>query len=304
MGGTPTAFGVNFADGRIKGYPSVKMNRRSLRDKRFVHILRFCRCRRAPYEPVRSPFQQGPVIHLPNSKRQIWRKWFRITYENKLAASRSTWAIAAIVATAQVISLLWVFFISRKFKKAKNAVQALDPHLLSVNLNGNIIITDVSKALCKATGFQYRDLVGKPLIALGNPSPESSASIKTIWRRIQKGCPWKGEIKLIRKDGATLLADAVITPLRRKTDMTSGFTVIYQDVSQKKHFESLSNLDELAGLNNRRAFNAMGPSLLRRAMQERRIFTLLLLDIDYFKMYNDTYGHPAGDTVLASIGSE
>ena len=52
----------------------------------------------------------------------------------------------------------------------------------------------------------------------------------------------------------------------------------------------------------RRYYNELAPVLAGRACAEARLFALILMDVDYFKKYNDHYGHPAGDKVLASIG--
>ncbi len=78
--------------------------------------------------------------------------------------------------------------------------------------------------------------------------------------------------------------------------------VIYQDASKRKHFESLATQDELTQLYNRRHFNEFAPSFLSLARAEGKIPAMFLLDVDFFKKYNDTYGHPAGDDVLLSIG--
>lgn len=70
--------------------------------------------------------------------------------------------------------------------------------------------------------------------------------------------------------------------MRRKKDKTSGYTVIYQGVSERKHYESLANRGELTGLYNRRHFNAVMLVMLERACREGDLCVLFLLDVDYF----------------------
>ena len=65
--------------------------------------------------------------------------------------------------------------------------------------------------------------------------------------------------------------------------------------------EELATTDALTGLKNRRKFDATIESEWRRAMRYRTQLSLLMIDADHFKAFNDTYGHPAGDQVLVGI---
>ena len=62
--------------------------------------------------------------------------------------------------------------------------------------------------------------------------------------------------------------------------------------------EQLSLMDELTGLYNRRYFNAILDKELERSRRNRRPCSLLMVDIDHFKAFNDSFGHQAGDVVL------
>ena len=100
-----------------------------------------------------------------------------------------------------------------------------------------------------------------------------------IWKRLKKGKPWKGEIKLLKKDGSTPWTEAGISPLKRKDEDQTGYTVIYQDVSRRKHYERLAVRDELTGLYNRRHFNTIAPRLLKTAETNKQFLAFLLMPV-------------------------
>jgi diguanylate cyclase (GGDEF)-like protein/hemerythrin-like metal-binding protein len=71
-----------------------------------------------------------------------------------------------------------------------------------------------------------------------------------------------------------------------------------------RRLEELSITDQLTKLHNRRHFDFILEKELSRARRESSTLTLILLDIDHFKMLNDSYGHPVGDVALIKVGSK
>lgn len=69
----------------------------------------------------------------------------------------------------------------------------------------------------------------------------------------------------------------------------------------RRQLTDLANIDELTGLGNRRLVNTVLQEEINRALRTRAELSLILLDVDYFKNYNDNYGHPAGDEVLQKL---
>jgi diguanylate cyclase (GGDEF)-like protein len=66
----------------------------------------------------------------------------------------------------------------------------------------------------------------------------------------------------------------------------------------RRQLTDLANVDELTGLGNRRLVNNVLQEEINRARRSGTLLSIIMLDVDYFKNYNDTYGHPAGDDVL------
>ena len=71
-----------------------------------------------------------------------------------------------------------------------------------------------------------------------------------------------------------------------------------------KHLQELSYKDTLTGLLNRRGFSEEAALLLKGNKQTRCHVAIMMIDVDNFKNYNDTYGHPAGDSVLQNVAAQ
>jgi diguanylate cyclase (GGDEF)-like protein len=69
----------------------------------------------------------------------------------------------------------------------------------------------------------------------------------------------------------------------------------------RRQLTDLANIDELTGLGNRRLINKVLQDEINRARRSSASVAVILLDVDYFKSYNDNYGHPAGDVVLKRL---
>ncbi len=77
--------------------------------------------------------------------------------------------------------------------------------------------------------------------------------------------------------------------------------VIVKSIQQQTIYEQHSNADGLTGLHNRRWMNQALPALWRNSCANGTPLALMMIDVDYFKRFNDTHGHPAGDRALAGI---
>ena len=74
-----------------------------------------------------------------------------------------------------------------------------------------------------------------------------------------------------------------------------------QLMETNRELERLTNVDGLTGLSNRRYFNEYMQAEWKRAARSKEPLSILMIDVDHFKQYNDTYGHIAGDDVLRKV---
>ena len=72
-------------------------------------------------------------------------------------------------------------------------------------------------------------------------------------------------------------------------------------VNQMRAIERLSMLDQLTAIANRRSFNKQMETEWRRAIRDKTTICIMMIDVDRFKVYNDTYGHQQGDVVLQMV---
>lgn len=80
-------------------------------------------------------------------------------------------------------------------------------------------------------------------------------------------------------------------------------SVIIESLQQQRMHEQKAKLDVLTGLNNRRWLDEMLKRIYDRYSVNRRPLSLVMLDVDHFKRYNDTHGHLAGDCALTSVAN-
>lgn len=112
------------------------------------------------------------------------------------------------------------------------------------------------------------------------------------------------ELALLAKSGREIPVQISIAEKRAAGRRT--VTAIIRDISARKSVEEelrlLSITDTLTQLYNRRHFHSLAHKELDRAQRTKTVFSLLLIDIDYFKRYNDAYGHVEGDRILRTMG--
>jgi diguanylate cyclase (GGDEF)-like protein len=127
-----------------------------------------------------------------------------------------------------------------------------------------------------------------------------------LWQTILNGETWHGELINRRKNGSLYHEEFSIAPVRDENGVISHFVGVKLDISERKRLEAelweMATTDALTGLFNRRHFMArLAEELARLQRLEHHHVSVLMLDIDHFKLINDTYGHAVGDEMLKHI---
>lgn len=112
------------------------------------------------------------------------------------------------------------------------------------------------------------------------------------------------ELPAVTKDGNRLMVEWSVMPMQGMDGTVTSVRLIANDITERvqqaDRLKDLAFKDALTGLCNRRSFmDAMNTVGTRSPSQ---VCSVILMDVDKFKSYNDTYGHPEGDTLLRRIG--
>lgn len=184
-------------------------------------------------------------------------------------------------------------------KELQDYIDIVNENIIISSTDKDGIITNASKAFCKVSGYTKEELIGNTHRIIRHPDTPKSF-YKNMWDTLLSGKEWKGEIKNRNKEGNDYWVLSVIKPVFKNNQIV-GFTALRTNITNKKHIEHLSITDELTQLYNRRFFNSKIEEEINRAKRSNKYFSFLIMDIDFFKEYNDTYGHQEGDTALEKV---
>jgi diguanylate cyclase (GGDEF)-like protein len=137
------------------------------------------------------------------------------------------------------------------------------------------------------------------------PKEERRGKRTMLVETLETVAPFTRDIPMRLPDGQVHIVHLEASPETTESGKLIGYSGIVQDVTDRWNAEykirQLANFDSLTGLPNRRAFNARLSHLLAQQGRQNTSTSLVLMDVDFFKSYNDAYGHPAGDAALVHL---
>lgn len=194
--------------------------------------------------------------------------------------------------------------LSRKIQEQNNTLrdyfELIDTNIPSCTTNLDGTLLTVSKAFVEKTGYQKPQLLGIQLADLEEPNQEESVCAQ-IPSSVKTDSGWKGDIHFRTARGDHLYTSTRAYPKYDPANNIVAVSIIHRDITDQRRIEELSIKDGLTGLYNRRFFNDTIARELSRAQRESSLLSFAMLDVDYFKQYNDSYGHQKGDEVLKKI---
>ncbi len=171
-----------------------------------------------------------------------------------------------------------------------------------------ILITDavrhiesVNPAFTRITGYGADEAMGETPSLLKSGRHDTDF-YRDMWSAINESGAWQGEIWNRRKNGDIYPEWLSISAIRNQEGEVTNYIAIFNDITHRKEAEDyvrhLAYHDPLTGLPNRSLFLEHLDHALHHAHRQSRMVAVMFLDLDRFKIINDTLGHAIGDKLL------
>jgi diguanylate cyclase (GGDEF)-like protein/PAS domain S-box-containing protein len=177
-------------------------------------------------------------------------------------------------------------------------VDSMDQGLLIIERCGRIQYAN--PACDRYLGYAADELVGRSLAGLladQDAHPNGCAAMEAIGHSTR-------EVLIRHRDGGLRAMDLTMTPMHEDDGL---FVALLHDITHHKQSEDAlqraAMLDPLTKIANRRHFDTFLEKEWQRAIRNAQPLSLVVLDVDHFKLYNDTLGHAAGDLCLQKVAS-
>lgn len=188
---------------------------------------------------------------------------------------------------------------------SNSLIQSMQDGFIVLDKSGKQV--DANPAFCQMVGFTKEDLLREEA-----PFPywpqEHYAKLQAQFDRIMQGQFDELELEFTRQDGHRFPVYLHPSAVRDAAGQIINYIATIKDVSERKAAENKikyqAQHDELTGLGNRRAFEHVLSEVFEQCRVDQREHVLAYLDLDEFKVINDTCGHAAGDALLREVTAQ
>ncbi len=188
-------------------------------------------------------------------------------------------------------------------EKYRNILENIQEAYFEVDLAGNF--TFFNDSLCRLTGCFRDELTGMNYSHFSDK--ENSKKVFLTFNNVYTtGQPSDGfDWCITRRDGTKRYIEASVSLTKDTSDKPAGFKGVIRDITERKRIEQELNYiathDTLTGLPNRLMFNQLLNQTIQSAKRNVKQLAVLFIDLDRFKIINDSLGHEAGDQLLQEI---
>jgi len=189
-----------------------------------------------------------------------------------------------------------------KLRQAAKMFESTSEAIMLTDAQG--IIQATNQAFSAITGYTEDEVRGhRPnMLASGRHDP---AFYLRLWDTLGQTGQWRGEIIDQRKNGELFPALVTISAIRDELGAIVNFVGLFSDITEIRRSEEqlafLAHHDTLTGLPNRHHFKGQLDLALGRAQRSGRPLAVLFIDLDGFKLVNDSLGHAFGDKILQQV---
>ncbi len=213
----------------------------------------------------------------------------------------------------------------RRYEKAvtysSNLLRGITAHVMMTRTDLDGLIVEANSPFLNMTGYSFKEVIGQNH-RMFNSGMQSAEFYQLLWETIARGDIWQGTFRNTTKGGHLVWVNATIIPYRDQWGKVLHYTALFSDITQaieiserfereRKQRESLErmnnalrtdlNLDHLTHVANRRALDQFLEQLQRQEEVVEAPISVLMMDLDHFKIVNDTWGHEIGDEVLKNL---
>jgi diguanylate cyclase (GGDEF)-like protein/PAS domain S-box-containing protein len=248
---------------------------------------------------------------LKNEDESIMVLKTKKDYKRELIADKINTLIIVFSFTV-ILSLIIAIFVAktpieiqrklfRANMKLKEFKSIIDKYVITATTKSDSTIIEVSDAFEKTTGYSKEELLGKEISIIKHPQRDKQI-IKELWDTILEQKTWTGIIKNKKKNGEEFWLEQTIIPkINEENKNIENFLSISVDITAKKELEKMAQIDKLTNIYNRRMLDDFLRIEVDIADRHKENLSLIIIDIDYFKTVNDTFGHLMGDYILTQI---